>query len=136
MDAENSALLSEINDILNCNISQYKQDAMPIILYHIREKDAGQEIDLFLFEHHWVHQRETVETPKLLGLNLQYTVLYFGQKLSIQMWRCVWLSHQSHFNCSYEMFCDDQHASKNSPMVFYMYTTVQMFVVSKILMFY
>ncbi len=61
MDAENSALLSEINDILNCNISQYKQDAMPIILYHIREKDAGQEIDLFLFEHHWVHQRETVE---------------------------------------------------------------------------
>lgn len=62
MDAENSASLSEINYILNCNISQYKQDAMPIILYHVRERDAGQEIDLFLFEHHWVHHRSSLMT--------------------------------------------------------------------------
>ncbi len=62
MNAENSASLSEINYILNYNISQNKRDAMPIILFHIREKDAGQEIDLFLFQHHWVHHRSSLMT--------------------------------------------------------------------------
>lgn len=35
---------------------------MPINLYHISEKDAGQDIDLFLFEHHWVHHRSSLMT--------------------------------------------------------------------------